>query len=465
MTEPQGFSNRYRAAFETYLAERSEAALGAAYELGRSAVAEGLGLLDLADAHHAVLSGALTRDGREGVAEAAADFFRESLATFEVAHRGYVEASETARLEAAHAERQHRLADAAMALNATLDTGQLLRVLADQARAVTGARCTLVRHLTDPDAEPVDVVAPAGVDPGAEPPSAAQPLVRRGGEPVGSVMVWTGGELDATARAALVQLAQMASTALENAHRYSRERDIATTLQRSLLPPDLPDIPGLETAARFWSAGEGIQVGGDFYDIFQTGDGDWSFVIGDVCGKGPNAAALTALSRYTIRAAALHESSPARILEAVNAAMIDQRRDARFATAVLGRIRLGGDAARLTIACAGHPLPFLVRADGTVTAVGRGGTLLGIVPDLDVADVEVELAPQDALVAYTDGVIEIRRRGKELFGVEDLAALLGRCGGLEADALAARVEEQVLRRSGGVPADDVALLALRVRPR
>jgi serine phosphatase RsbU (regulator of sigma subunit) len=228
----------------------------------------------------------------------------------------------------------------------------------------------------------------------------------------------------------------MTSVAVENAQRYARERVIAQTLQGSLLPPSLPEIPGLELAARFNAAGDGIEVGGDFYDVFRAGEDEWCMVIGDVCGKGPEAAALTALTRYTIRAGALHERHPSRVLGLLNEAMLEQRHDGRFATVLYLRLIVGpGGRVRVVAASGGHPLPLLLRADGRVDAVGAGGTLLGVIENPVLPDAEVVLDPGDTLVLYTDGVIEVRSGGKEIFGAEELTSLLGTSKGLDPDAL------------------------------
>jgi serine phosphatase RsbU (regulator of sigma subunit) len=216
-------------------------------------------------------------------------------------------------------------------------------------------------------------------------------------------------------------------------------------------------------AARFWPAGDGIQVGGDFYDVFPTGPDDWAIVIGDVCGKGPEAAALTALTRYTIRTAAMHERRPSRVLEILNEAMIEQRSDNRFATVLYLRLVMGPSGVRATASSGGHPLPLLLHASGRVDAIGGGGTLLGIIDQPALVDAEVELRRGDTLLLYTDGVIEVRAGGKELFGAEDLSRLLAGSAGLGADALLDRIEDQVLHQSGGLPQDDVALLGLQLK--
>jgi PAS domain S-box-containing protein len=256
------------------------------------------------------------------------------------------------------------------------------------------------------------------------------------------------------------ELARRCATAIDNARLYTERSYIARTLQESLLPIELPDIPGVEAAARFRPTGEGNEVGGDFYDMFETGNRGWAVVMGDVCGKGPDAAAVTALARYTLRAAAMRERLPSRSLSVLNEALLRQRNDRRFCTVAYAYIERLDNGARVGIACGGHPLPLLLRADGSVEAVGAPGTLLGVVPDPDLEDRAVTLEPGDALVFYTDGVIE--SRGDSHIDERRLAELIGTCAGAGADAIAAKVEEAAVLSQGGRPRDDIAVLVLRV---
>ena len=259
------------------------------------------------------------------------------------------------------------------------------------------------------------------------------------------------------------ELAGRCATALENNRLYSERSYVARTLQESLLPGELPDPPGLEIAARFLPVGAGGDVGGDFYDVFKTGPRGWTVVIGDVCGKGPEAAAVTALARYTLRAAAMRERLPSRSLRILNEALLRQRSDRRFCTVAYAYLERLESGARVGFASAGHPLPLLVRPDGTVEAVGEPGTLLGVVPDPDFEDRAVSLSPGDALVFYTDGVIETRGIGEPLDEAR-LAGLVGSCAGRGADAIAAEVERAARDSHGGPPRDDIAVLVLRVAP-
>ncbi len=257
------------------------------------------------------------------------------------------------------------------------------------------------------------------------------------------------------------ELGRRCATAVDNARLYTERSYIARTLQESLLPVELPDIPGVEAAARFRPTGEGNEVGGDFYDMFETGNRGWTVVMGDVCGKGPDAAAVTALARYTLRAAAMREHLPSRSLAVLNEALLRQRDDRRFCTVAYAYIEKLDRGARVGVACGGHPLPLLLRAEGTVETVGAPGTLLGVVPDPNLEDRAVTLEPGDALVFYTDGVIESRGDATVL-DERRLAELVATCAGAGADAIAAKVEEAAVLSQGGRPRDDIAVLVLRV---
>jgi PAS domain S-box-containing protein len=257
------------------------------------------------------------------------------------------------------------------------------------------------------------------------------------------------------------ELARRCATAVDNARLFSERAYIARTLQQSLLPSELPDIPGIEAAARFRPTGEGNEVGGDFYDLFESGGRGWTVVMGDVCGKGPDAAAVTALARYTLRAAAMRERLPSRSLGLLNEALLRQRDDRRFCTVAYAYLEPMSEGARLGFASGGHPLPLLLRADGTVQAVGAAGTLLGVLPDPTFEDRSLSLAPGDALVFYTDGVIEGRGASPPL-DEDGLAQLVAACAGAGADAIASRVEDAAVAAQGGRPRDDIAVLVLRV---
>jgi PAS domain S-box-containing protein len=273
----------------------------------------------------------------------------------------------------------------------------------------------------------------------------------------------SGRRFDTTDLRLAEELARRCSTAVDNARLYTERAYIARTLQQSLLPVELPDIPGIDAAARFRPTGDGNEVGGDFYDMFASGGRGWTVVMGDVCGKGPDAAAVTALARYTLRAAAARERLPSRSLRLLNKALLSQRDDRRFCTVAYAYIEMLDEGARVGFASGGHPLPLHLRADGWVEPVGTPGTLLGVVPDPSFEDRAVALDPGDSLVFYTDGVIEGRGDEPSL-NEERLAELVAACAGREADAIAAEIEQAAVRGQRGGPRDDIAVLVLRVAP-
>jgi serine phosphatase RsbU (regulator of sigma subunit) len=257
------------------------------------------------------------------------------------------------------------------------------------------------------------------------------------------------------------ELGRRVGLALDNAGLYEREHAIARTLQESLLPTALPEIPGLEVAAAFRAVGAGVEVGGDFYDVFESSDDAWCLVIGDVCGKGPEAASLTALARYTLRAVAVEEPSPAAALLRLNQAILRQRSDGRFLTAVLARVEVAEGGARVVLARGGHPPPLVVRADGRVEEVATAGPALGLVGEPQMAEAELTLEADDVLVLYTDGVTE-GRRGRELFGTGRLRQALGEAASQSAAAVVTRLETTLAGFEGDtLRRDDVAVVAIR----
>ena len=262
-------------------------------------------------------------------------------------------------------------------------------------------------------------------------------------------------------RTALLEREHAARLQAERAERRSAR--IARTLQQSLLPPNLPQIPGIEAASLFRAAGEGNDVGGDFYDVFYTGDGRWAIVIGDVVGKGPEAAALTALARYTLRAAAMQERQPSQVLAILNEALLLQSEPNDFCTVIYACLETVDGQACVTAAIGGHPLPLVARATGVVESAGRPGTLIGVLPQLELEDERVALDYGDALVLYTDGVTEARTpRGMQ--GVEGLASVLEGAAGLSAAELVRRIELGAIDAPGHLISDDVAILVLRRSP-
>jgi serine phosphatase RsbU (regulator of sigma subunit) len=266
---------------------------------------------------------------------------------------------------------------------------------------------------------------------------------------------------DATDLALAQALALRVGAALENARLYETTAAIADTLQASLLPPHLPELPGAELAAAYRPAGDGHQVGGDFYDVFDTEDGAWWLVVGDVCGKGAEAAAVTALARYTIRAAAVRTRAPSDVLRRLADAML--RQDAgkgRFCTIACMRLDLSQTPARLTVSSGGHPLPAVLRRDGRTETIGVAGTLLGILDDPELYDVVTELDRGDLVVAFTDGLTEAGAP-ERLWNDADVRDVIR---GASDHGVRTIVDQLLAAALDGVrtPRDDVAVLALRL---
>jgi sigma-B regulation protein RsbU (phosphoserine phosphatase) len=264
---------------------------------------------------------------------------------------------------------------------------------------------------------------------------------------------------DATERRAYEQELLRARQQAEVAEQ--RARQLAETLQASLLPPQLLEIPDLDVAGAYRPAGDGYEVGGDFYDVFETGRDTWGIVLGDVCGKGAAAATVTALARYAVRAAALRTPSPGAVLTTLHEAMLRGHVD-RFLTAlflVLDRTSDGGF--ELTVASGGHHLPMLLR-EGVIERAGTQGTFLGMLDVTRITDVTLELLPGDVLVLYTDGVTEARR-GDAFLDDSGLASLLVDAPrDLDAQGIADLVVQAALDFQDGLPRDDIAVVVLRV---
>ena len=257
------------------------------------------------------------------------------------------------------------------------------------------------------------------------------------------------------------ELGRRAGIAVENARLHDARSQIATTLQRSLLPPRLPVVPGVTIAARFRAAGETSDVGGDFYDLFPVGDA-WMVIVGDVTGKGPGAATITSLARYTMRTAAMYERSPGAVLARLNSALGADPERQPICTAVCARIEPAADGTLLvTLARGGHPPPFLITAAGGAETVGTPGPLLGAFDGGVWEERHVVLGGGEALVFYTDGVTDTRGEDGELFGQDRLSELLDGTAALDADEVCSRIDEALQAFERGQQRDDVALLVLR----
>ncbi len=263
--------------------------------------------------------------------------------------------------------------------------------------------------------------------------------------------------------ATIEELARRAAVAADNARLYSERSYIAARLQQSLLPPHLPDVPGLEIAARFRPAGEAYDVGGDFYDIFETGTGSWAIAMGDVCGKGADAAALTAMARYTIRATGIRAAqTPERVLSLLNEVLLTEAPREQFLTVAYANLSVHENGTELAVASAGHPLPLLLHADGRLDQVGQPGTLLGVVPEIELHSERLELQAGDTLVFYTDGVTEARTDTGAMFGLEGLRSAVLACVGCDAAEVAERIENSLTDARVERPRDDIAIVVVQV---
>jgi sigma-B regulation protein RsbU (phosphoserine phosphatase) len=232
---------------------------------------------------------------------------------------------------------------------------------------------------------------------------------------------------------------------------------LARTLQKTFVPPVPPAIPDLEIAAGYRPAGRGDEVGGDFYDAFQVGD-SWLIVLGDVSGKGVDAAVVTTLVRHTVRALAVHSTLPSKILSGLNKVLLDHESD-RFCTLVVMSLARSDRRWRLTTSSGGHPLPVLVR-DGGSGGLGEPGSLVGAFDDPRFVDTEVGLVPGDRVVLFTDGVTEGRHED-QFYGAERLHRLL-RTPSHDAAELAHAVVDDAVDFQGDFPRDDIAVVVIRV---
>ena len=319
-----------------------------------------------------------------------------------------------------------------------------------ETRARTAAHATAA--YPDAGEQRVHVLTVAGVARGS---LVTRVLVARRGRD------WRPEEIDEliglTERLALALHARALYARTESLYRASEQT--AITLQRSLLPGEIPDVPSCELAIRFAPAGAGDLVGGDFYDVFPVGSNHWAVVIGDVCGKGAGAAAVTAMARWTLRSLAGAVRSPAEVLRIVNDTMLRQPLEQRFITILYALLDVRGPDARVTVACGGHPPAILVGPDGAPENVAAWGDLLGVWPDVRLQQAVLRLRPGESLVLYTDGVTD---RGPGVDGSAE-QALRNLAGEPNANTLADALLDEAGRRNGGAQ-DDVAIVAVRFVP-
>jgi sigma-B regulation protein RsbU (phosphoserine phosphatase) len=238
----------------------------------------------------------------------------------------------------------------------------------------------------------------------------------------------------------------------------ARAQALALTLQQTLIPPAPPEIPGLDLDAVYRPAGAGDQVGGDFYDVFEIGRDDWVLVVGDVCGKGPAAAVVTAAARHTIRAAAVRHPDTRAVLEILNEVLLHHESQ-RYCTLVVVRMRRASGRWTASVTAAGHPLPLLVRPGAGPVEVGRYGSAVGLVRDPNFHDVVTPLEPDEALVMFTDGVLEARRED-DFYGDARLAEAVHRHAG-SATSICSGVLDEVLSFQRDRPRDDIVIMSVR----
>src|SRR5215210_6597698 len=426
------------------------------------------------------------------------------------------EARQAAEIARARAE---ALAEASTALGSSMRTSRVLERLVEAAVPALADFCSV--HLVDERG--IDAIAVAAADPaqeavaralaqrqGADPAAHVGPaavartgraevnpritsddLVREGVDPgerellerlgIGSAVI-----LPLTARGAVLgsltlamgsasgraytedliglagSLAASAGLALDNARLFAEQAQVTAALQRTLLPAELPYVPGVQLAARYRAAGRSNDVGGDFYDIFDAADGEWAIVIGDVVGKGAAAAAITSLVRATLQAAILRGDGPEAALALADEAL--RRRPAiAFCSALHGRVQAMEGRAEIRLLAAGHPPPLVLRADGTLEEVEVQGTLLGVSPEPEFGETTVRLHPGDTLLMYTDGATELR--GDDPWRGEQALRDSVRAGAGDTPAeLLERVEHAALVHSRGQLRDDLALLAIAAPP-
>jgi phosphoserine phosphatase RsbU/P len=298
----------------------------------------------------------------------------------------------------------------------------------------------------------VEVTGPSG----ARLPVLLNAVLKR--DSVGDPRVIRIAFMDATERRAYEHELMLARRRAEESE--ARARALAQTLQTTLLPPRIVQVSGLDIGGAYHPAGDGSQVGGDFYDVFETGRGSCGVMLGDVCGKGPAAAVLTAFVRYTLKAEALHHSEPSAVFAAVNDALLHYH-PGQLCSAVFMMLEAGADrAVRLRLAIAGHPFPLRLSVDGRREPLGHPGILLGLRSEPGWRNASATLHPGEAVVLYTDGVTEARR-GVEFFGPERLEQVLPSLTHGPAQEAAERIATVAVDFQDGYARDDIAVVVVK----
>jgi serine phosphatase RsbU (regulator of sigma subunit) len=255
--------------------------------------------------------------------------------------------------------------------------------------------------------------------------------------------------------------AARAGVAMSAAHVYAEQSSIAEVLMRDLLPPTLREIAGVDFAGRYRPAHDTERVGGDFYDVHPIDDTETLAVLGDVCGKGLEAAVLTGKIRTIVRALLPMAGDHQQFVRLLNDSLLNAD-STRFATLVLASVAREGNGVRLRLTSAGHPPPLVVRANGEVEEVGTRGTLIGVLPEVRSLSATVTLSPGETCLLYTDGITEARGGplGGEMFGEERLRNALAQCGGMPAEAVTERIQMLAMQWAGRSTHDDMAVLAI-----
>ena len=501
------FGTAYALGFEKYLLQRDEESLQAAYELGRVAVTAQLSMLDLGAIHHEVMIAAFGRTEHEKaswITEAGADFFLQSLSAFEMVRLGYREAHETALLEKSHAAQLHLLADAAAAINSRLSFDDMLQVVTEQAREVIGAHCciasvvlddgpTLINwkiscsqsqsawHKLGHDEElsylyskvtgadyPIimskeelehdptwSAFVRAGKTDRAVNGSLVTPLTDRHGHRLGSVLVLDkyDGAFSEKDESIMVQLAQMASVAIENGRLYDREHRIAETLQRGLLLQQLPQVPGMTLGVRYLPGAAGVNVGGDWFDVVALPKGRTGIAIGDVVGRGVRAASVMGQTRTAFRAYALDGNPPETVVARLNRLLPTLDED-HFSTMIY---LVWDPEDGMSIVSAGHPPPLLREASGRTSFLRhRVSAPLGVLAEAEYESHDFSPEAGSTLLLYTDGLIE------QPGGLEDGLTRLHNAVERETDAVESMCDQVLEHMLDAEATDDVALLILQL---
>ncbi|TRW78417.1 SpoIIE family protein phosphatase [Mycolicibacterium sp. 018/SC-01/001] len=279
------------------------------------------------------------------------------------------------------------------------------------------------------------------------------------GATLGALLLARRGSFDAEDTVFAGQLAARAAIALDSARLYEERTQIAAVLSSALRPPSLPEVEHFHVAARYRPAAEHIDIGGDFFDVLGA-DREWLITLGDVSGKGVEAAALTGRTRQSIRTAAYFDRGPATVLRALNSVLYETRAD-QFVTVLCARLRVAdsGSHVDVELATAGHPAPLVLRSDGRVEQPEVFGTACGMIPDVAYRTIPLRLERGDTMLMFTDGVDEAHG-AQGLFGVERLCSLLPAYAGASPDVVCEMVEQHVVEYVDGRPHDDIALLAV-----